>query len=95
MASDYYWLAAFVPTVIKHLLRLLDFIKVGSTFYNALFVAEVLSIIFFFILVGVSIGRFIAKEKENAILSFRLRTKKKDRVNPVLLLLLLVNVRLA
>ncbi len=71
MASDYYWLAAFVPTVIKHFLRLLDFIKVGSTFYNVLFVTEVLSIVVFLVLVGATIGREISKEKKIVLEEFR------------------------
>lgn len=71
MAKHFYWLIFIVPTVVRYLLRALDFIKVGSNVYNAMFVIEIVSIAAFFVSFGVIIGHDLFKDKEISLDKFR------------------------
>jgi hypothetical protein len=71
VAIHFYWLIFLIPTVARYLLRALNFIKLGSNFYNGMLVIEVLSIAAFFVSLGVILGHDLFKTKEISLEEFR------------------------
>jgi hypothetical protein len=71
VAIHFYWIIFLIPTVARYLLRALNFIKLGSSFYNGMLVIEVLSIAAFFVSLGVILGHDLFKTKEISLEEFK------------------------
>lgn len=71
MAKELFWVIFLVPSVFRTLLRALDFIKVGSSFYNVILVIEILSVAAFFISFGIMLGHDIFSGKKISLEEFR------------------------